>query len=60
MLARTHIARRNLTRMENEVSEIAERSKPVSWLRVAAIAIVIGTSMALIAAPNRVGATIDA
>ncbi|MEM8950810.1 MAG: permease [Pseudomonadota bacterium] len=39
------------------MSEIAERSKPVSWLRVAALVVLIGLSIALIVAPDRVGAT---
>lgn len=39
--------------------ELTERSKPDSWLRVAAVAALIGMSIAMIAAPDRVGATAE-
>jgi len=41
------------------VSDIAERSKPVSWLRIAAFAALIGISIALVMSPDRVGATVE-
>ena len=49
--------RPSLARTEDEVPEIAERSEPFSWLRVAVVAALIGTLVGLLAAPDLVWAT---
>ncbi len=49
--------RPSLRRTEDEVPESAGRSEPVSWLRAAVVAALVGTPVGLLAAPDLVWAT---